>query len=281
MIGFEPGLADLGGARSALPLAVAGLALLEYAVCRVTGHGDAYDLGETAASFAIQVVQRLMQVATAGLVLLPLGWAYQFRIFEIAMDSALPWLALLLGVEAAYYLHHRAMHRVRLFWAVHSVHHSATRLNLSAAIRIGWFGPVTGGVLFYLPLVLIGFPPIAVLAMLGLNLFYQLFLHTAWTPSLGPLEWVLNTPRHHHVHHAANPSCIDRNFGGMLILFDRLLGTFAPTPRDEPLRFGSDGSGRPARNPLAVNLREWAGILGDLRRAPGMRRRLAVLFGPP
>lgn len=281
MIGFEPGLAGIGEARSALPLAAAGLAMLEYLVCRTIGHGHAYDLGETAASFAIQIVQRLVQVATAGFVLLPLGWAYQFRLFDIAMDRVLPWIGLLLAVEVAYYAHHRAMHRVRLLWAVHSVHHSATRLNLSAAIRIGWFGPVTGGVLFYLPLVLLGFPPVAVLAMLGLNLFYQLFLHSAWAPNLGPLEWVLNTPRHHHVHHAGNPSCVDRNFGGMLVVLDRLFGTFAPTPHNEPLRFGSDGSGQPTRNPLAVNLREWAAILSDLRHSGGVRRRLAILFGPP
>ncbi|WP_374444079.1 sterol desaturase family protein [Stella sp.] len=279
MTGVEPGLAGFGETRSALPLAAAGLALLEYLVCRAIRH-DAYDLGETAASFAIQIVQRLLQIATAGLVVVPLAWAYDLRIFTITMDGALPWAALLLGVEAAYYLHHRVMHRVRLLWAVHSVHHSPTRLNLSAAIRIGWFGPVTGGILFYLPLVVLGFPPLAVLGMLGLNLFYQLFLHTAWTPDLGPLEWVLNTPRHHHVHHAVNRSCLDRNFGGMLILFDRLFGTFAPTPA-EPLRFGTGDDGRPSRNPLAVNFREWGRLAGELRRCRGIGQGFTVLFGRP
>lgn len=280
MTGVEPGLPALGEARSALPLAVAGLVAIEYLVCRVTGR-DAYDLGETAASFAVQIGQRLVQMATAGFVLLPLGWAWEYRLFDVAMEGVLPWLGLLVGVDLAYYLHHRAMHRVRLLWAVHRVHHSSTRLNLSAAIRIGWFGPVTGGVLFYLPLVLVGFPPLAVLAMLGLNLAYQLVLHSAWTPSLGPLEWVLNTPRHHHVHHAANSACRDRNFGGLFILFDRLFGTFAGPPRDEPLRFGADDDQGPSRDPIGVQLVEWRRMAADLRRRPGIRARLAVLFGPP
>src|SRR5581483_2365803 len=100
---------------------------------------------------------------------------------------------------------------------------------------LGWGGALAGGFAFYLPLLLIGFRPQGILAMLAISGLYQFFLHAAWAPRLGPLEWVLNTPRHHHVHHAANEVCLDRNFGGILIVFDRLFGTFAGAPA-EPLR---------------------------------------------
>ncbi len=97
--------------------------------------------------------------------------------------------------------------------------------------RLGWGGDLTGGFLFYLPLVTLGFHPVAVFGMLGLGLFYQFFLHVACPPSLGPLEWILNTPRHHHVHHASNGEYLDKNFGSVLIVFDRLFGTFAKAPK--------------------------------------------------
>ena len=95
-----------------------------------------------------------------------------------------------------------------------------------------------GGGLFFLPLTLLGFHPLAVIGMFVLNLLYQFFLHTEHAPRLGPLEWVLNTPAHHRVHHASNASCLDKNFAGVFIVWDRLFGTFAAAPTDEKLRFG-------------------------------------------
>ena len=267
-------------ARTFLPLVTLGLVGVEYLLCRMARH-DAYDPGETAASLFLHLGQRLAALATAGLVAVPLAWVAEARLFDIAMDSAAAWIALFLGVELAYYIHHLAMHRVRWLWATHAVHHSATRMNLSAAIRIGWFGPATGGVVFYLPLVLLGFPPLAVLGMLAANLAWQFFLHAARAPHLGPLEWVLNTPRHHHVHHASNDACLDRNFGGVLILFDRLFGTFAAAPAGEPLRFGLHGTAGPTRNPLSILLGEWRRMISDIRHRPGLRARLAVLVERP
>jgi len=165
-------------------------------------------------------------------------------------------------------------------WATHAVHHSATRFNLTAAIRLGWTGSISGNFLFFLPLALLGFHPIAIVAMLGANLLYQFFIHTELAPRLGPLEWILNTPRHHQVHHAANESCLDRNYGGVLILFDRLFGTFAEPPEAEPLRYGLVGAA-PSYNPFAIALGQWIALLRDARRANGIAARLSALFGPP
>jgi sterol desaturase/sphingolipid hydroxylase (fatty acid hydroxylase superfamily) len=129
-------------------------------------------------------------------------------------------------------------------------------------------------------LVWIGFHPLAVAFMPALGLLYQFFLHTALLVDLGPLQWVLNTPRHHRVHHACNGSCLDSNYGSVLIVFDRLFKTFALAPRDEALRFGLRGR-NPGNNPLAIALGEWRHLAVDAWRASGLRRKLQVLFGPP
>ena len=109
-------------------------------------------------------------------------------------------------------------------------HDSPTKLNLTAAIRLGWTGNISGNFLFFLPLVWIGFHPFAVVTMLGINLTYQFLIHTELAPRLGPLEFVLNTPAHHRVHHASNEACLERNYGGMLIIFDRLVRHFRTAP---------------------------------------------------
>ena len=153
-------------------------------------------------------------------------------------------------------------------------------IDLTAAIRLGWTGNISGNFVFFLPLALLGFHPAAIVAMLGANLLYQFFIHTEFAPRLGPLEWILNTPRHHRVHHASNASCLDRNFGGVLIVFDRLFGTVAEPPESEPLRYGLVG-GVPSYNPIAVALGQWIAMLDDAPKAPGPAATFRALFGPP
>ncbi len=267
-------------ARIALPLVAALVIGAEYLASRRKNR-NAYDACETAATLAIAVGGRLIGAATVGIGALPMSWAYQHRLFDLSLKS--PWwlLALFVGVEFCYYWHHRAMHRVNWFWATHAVHHSSTKINLSAALRLGWGGNVTGGFLFYLPLVFLGFDPLAVVATLGAGLAFQFFLHVAEAPHLGPLEWLLNTPAHHHVHHAANDACLDKNFGAVLIVFDRLFGTFAEAPVGETLRFGLKGEGPPAGRPLAIVLAGWHSLIRLWCGAPTWSDRRAALFGRP
>ena len=202
------------------------------------------------------------------------------RLFDIPLNSGWIWLALFLAVEFCYYWHHVAMHKVRWFWATHSVHHSPTKLNLSAGVRLGWGGHLTGGFLFYLPLVALGFNPAAVFGMLSFGLVYQFFLHLAHPPRLGPLEWMLNTPRHHQVHHASNAACLDKNYGAVLIIYDRLFGTFASAPKDEPLRFGLAGLA-PSANPVDIVVATWLRMFSDMLRARGPAAKLRALLTPP
>jgi sterol desaturase/sphingolipid hydroxylase (fatty acid hydroxylase superfamily) len=190
------------------------------------------------------------------------------------------WAAGFLAVEFAYYWFHRASHRVRWLWATHSVHHSAEELTLLASFRLGWTNLISGGWLIYLPLVLAGFPPELVAGLQALNLRYQFFLHTEAVGRLGPLEWVFNTPAHHRLHHASNDAYLDRNYGGVLIVFDRLFGTVATESPADPPRYGLAHRAA-STNPLRVAFGEWGSMLRDAMQAPDWRSRIAALFAPP
>lgn len=207
-------------------------------------------------------------------------WAYQHRLTTIALDGWLPILALFIGQEFCYYWYHRAAHRVRWFWANHSVHHSANQLNLSAAYRIGVLGRLSGTAFFFVPLVWLGFPPKIVFQLLSINLLYQFWIHATWIPKLGWLEYVLNTPSAHRVHHAANLHYLDANYGGVLIVFDRLIGTYTAERDDLPCRYGLV---RPmtSYNPLRIEFTQWALLIRDVVTAKSVRAALGYLVMPP
>jgi len=190
------------------------------------------------------------------------------------------WIAGFLAFEFAYYWFHRASHRMRWLWASHRVHHSAEQLTLLASMRLGWTNGISFGWVFYLPLLIAGCPPAMVAALRAFDLRYQFFLHTEAVGKLGPLEWVLNTPSHHRVHHASNGGYIDRNYGGVLILFDRLFGTFAAERADKPPRYGLIGH-ETSNNPIHISFEEWRLMLRDAWRARGLREKIAVLLEPP
>ena len=240
-----------------------------------------YDWGAFAAS-AFDLVARI-----AVGILLPLSiaaplvvWAVQHRVATWTLDGPLALALLFFGQELCYYGYHRAAHRVRWFWCNHAVHHSPNELNLSAAYRIGIFGKLSGTTLFFVPLIWLGFPPKLVLQTLTFNLLYQFWLHTTWIPKLGWLEGIVNTPSAHRVHHGANPEYLDANYGGVLMLFDRLFGTYRAERDDVPVRYGLVQPLRTS-NPLKIEFHEWARLGGDLWRARSLRAAWAALFLPP
>ena len=269
---FRPWLLTLGG----LVVAAATLEGVVRQFLLRTG----YDWRAFAASLADAVGRRMVDVLGASVALPVLAWAHAHRIGDVALATPTAFLALFLGQELCYYGYHRAAHRVAWFWATHSVHHSPNELNLAAALRLGWTGKLTGTTLFFTPLVWLGFPVQAVLATLAVNLLYQFWLHAPWLPRLGPLEWVLNTPGHHSVHHACNPEYLDCNYGGVLIIFDRLFGTFVELRDDVPIRHGLT---EPlySHNPLRIAMQGWMRLWRRLMRVRGWRARLAVIFGLP
>jgi sterol desaturase/sphingolipid hydroxylase (fatty acid hydroxylase superfamily) len=265
--------------RATILATALGFMALEYGLGRLADRGT-HDWRESVASFGVALGQNLVRGIEAGLVAIPFAFVYQHRLFDFDPTSALALLGLFLGSELLYYWQHRASHRIRWMWATHRVHHSPTRLNFTAAIRLGWTGNISGNFLFFLPLAAIGFHPFAIVGMLGINLLYQFFIHTELAPRLGPLELVMNTPTHHRVHHASNETCLDRNYGGMLIIFDRLFGTFATAPENEPLRYGLVG-GVPSYNPVRIAFGEWIAMLRDVGRVGGAGAKFRALFGPP
>lgn len=219
-----------------------------------------------------------IQGGLAGLLLYGI---WEFRIATLGMDRWWHWALLFVGQEFCYYWMHRADHRIRWFWLNHSVHHSSNQYNLSAAYRLGWTGKLTGAAVFFGPLVWLGFPVPYVVGALSVNLLYQFWLHTELIDRLPrPIEFLFNTPAHHRVHHASNPDYLDCNYGGVLILFDRLFGTFRSQRAEEPPRYGLVEPLR-SYNPLRIATHAWAAMFHDLRLARGWRETWLTVFGPP
>jgi sterol desaturase/sphingolipid hydroxylase (fatty acid hydroxylase superfamily) len=192
-------------------------------------------------------------------VLIPLfAFVWEHRIANVTVSLAVQLPFAFLLVEFAYYWMHRMSHTIAWMWATHSVHHSAEQLNLPAAIRLGATGLISLEWLPFVPLVYFGIAPAVVTGLLAFNLLYQFFLHSELIPKLGALEWVFNTPSHHRVHHARNERYLDRNFGGVLIVYDRLFGTVAIEREDEPPVYGLRGERR-GLNPFVILFAGWAG----------------------
>ena len=215
-----------------------------------------------------------MVVAPVAMVL----WAH--RLWTVPLDTVWGLGLLLLAEEFAYYWMHRSGHTIRWMWASHVVHHSPAHIHLGNAFRLGATELLSGNWLFYPPLFLVGFNPVAVGAMLAVNLFYQFWLHTEVVGQLGPLEWVFNTPSHHRVHHASNEVYLDRNYGGILIIWDRLFGTFAGQQPQTTIVYGlvHPVSGH---NPFRIAFHEWMTMVRDTRNARSWQERWIALFGRP
>lgn len=239
-----------------------------------------YDGGEARASLAIAFGNLFTGALGAAVLgglfaaaarLAPLHWP---------LRDGRTWLAGFVAVEFVYYGFHRASHEVRWMWANHAVHHSPEEMTLLSSIRLGWTNLFSFGWLFFLPLVLLGFDPRMVFALLAIDLHYQFFLHTEAIGRLGPLEWVLNTPAHHRVHHASNPEYLDCNYGGMLIVFDRLFGSFRGERADVPIRYGL-AHPLGSRNPFTLAFGEWRRLFAAMKSAATPRAALRIALGRP
>jgi sterol desaturase/sphingolipid hydroxylase (fatty acid hydroxylase superfamily) len=204
-------------------------------------------------------------------------WAYSLAPFEMPMNTWWAWAILIVADDFAYYWFHRFSHEVRFLWNFHVVHHSSEQYNLSVAVRQSWFSGVSHWI-FYIPLAFAGFPFESFVFIHGLNLIYQFWIHTKLIDRLGPLEWVFNTPSHHRVHHGVNEQYLDKNYAGILIIWDRLFGTFVD--EKEEVRYGII---KPINsyNPLWINLHGWFETVEAMRSSRGAWAKLRLLFGSP
>jgi sterol desaturase/sphingolipid hydroxylase (fatty acid hydroxylase superfamily) len=238
-----------------------------------------YRFADSINSLSCGVGQQVLEPFFRGAALVPYTFLYaHLRITTVSPSSVAGWVALVVLVDLGYYAFHRASHRVNLFWASHVVHHQSEEYNLSTALRQSWLEILFSWV-FYLPLAVLGFSPLAVLAASTLNTLYQFWIHTR---SIGKLpRWVeawLNTPSHHRVHHGVNPKYIDKNYGGIFIVWDRLFGTFVEED-EEPVY----GTVHPLAswNPLWANAHYWVEMLAMARATRRFADKARVLWAPP
>ncbi len=187
------------------------------------------------------------------------------------------WVIAIVGVDLLFYCYHRVAHRVRLIWATHQAHHSSRYFNYATALRQKWNN--SGEIIMWIPLPLLGVPPWMVFTGFSISLIYQFWIHTERIDKLPrPFEFVFNTPSHHRVHHGTDPEYLDKNYGGILIIWDRLFGTFQPE-----LFRPHYGLTKPVDtfNIWKLETHEYLAIARDVRSARRWRDRLGYVFGPP
>ncbi len=254
------------------------LVLVEIAWARTRPQVVGYERKDTLASLSMGLANVVVNAGTKFLTIPLFALLYEHRFVDIvAAIGAWSWLVLFFAEDFCYYWFHRLHHEVRVLWAAHVNHHSSQHYNLSTALRQPLLTPFTGP-LFWAPLPLIGFPPWMVLTAQAWSLLYQFWLHTEAIDRLGPLEWILNTPSHHRVHHGKNVPYLDRNHGGVLIIWDRLFGTFAR--EEERVIYGLTTDIR-SFHPVTISFHEVVAIGRDVARAPTTRAKLGYLFAPP
>lgn len=253
----------------------------EVVVLRRAGRAQyrGYAWRDSAASMTLGVLNLVVRALMAVLIAAVSMRVYEYRLLDLSPLLWWTWPLLWLAEDFTFYWYHRASHRVRFMWADHVNHHSSQHYNLSTALRQPVIEMVWVWVL-WLPLVWIGFHPVAVALAAGLNLLYQFWIHTESVRSCGVFERFMNTPSHHRAHHGSNPRYIDKNYGGWLIVWDRLFGTFEPEHADDPVRYGLVHN-IDTHHPLKVITHEWAYMLRQAWRAKGLRNKLGWVFGPP
>lgn len=207
------------------------LAIIEVAIDLIFRNKRDYQ--DSGANIAIAIIYSL-STATIGYLIAFSGLSFfnQFSLIDLPIDGWTLILAIAIA-DFIYYWEHRIEHQIRFFWAYHNVHHSSTDYNYTVASRLSWVETYFLWI-FYIPMALLGFDPLLIFVGIQISAAYQTWIHTQKIGRLGVLEQIINTPALHRVHHASNPRYIDKNFGGILIIWDRLFGTYQPE-REQPV----------------------------------------------
>lgn len=253
--------------------------IMEIVAARLGKAKASYETRDTAVSLAMGLGSTMAGVFTAGAVAASTVWVYQHRLFDIPMTAVWAWAAIFVLEDLVYYWFHRISHERRFWWAAHVNHHTSQHYNLSTALRQTWTGGIAGTWSLWLTLAWLGFPPPMIATQKGISLVYQYWIHTEVIGKMPHwFEAVFNTPSHHRVHHARNAVYLDRNYAGILIIWDRLFGTFQPELDDVPCKYGVVKN-LGTFNLLRVAFHEWIAMGADVLRHP--RHALGYLFGPP
>ena len=206
-------------------------------------------------------------------------YLYQFRLIDLAslMPTWAMWVMTFVLIDFVFYIYHRMSHRVRFLWAIHMSHHSSEEMNFAVSFRQAWFGPVSK-IPYFIVLPLLGLDP-TIIAVAGvISTLWGIVGHTQIFEKLGPLEWIFNTPSHHRVHHGSNEQYIDKNYGNLFIIWDRIFGTFEE--EKEPVIYGLVSNVN-TFNPVKITFMAWSSIMKDIKMGNNLTQNLYSIFGPP
>ena len=236
-----------------------------------------YTLKDTAASLSMGIGNLVISGLVVSFKLGVLFFAYEMAPFKLG-NQWWAWVLAIIGVDICMYWGHRAGHRIRFFWASHVVHHSSTHYNYSTALRQTWTGnPIS--IFFYMPLAFLGFHPSLILTGFAFNLLYQFWVHTEYVGKLPRVvEFIFSTPSHHRVHHASDEMYLDKNYGGIFILWDRLFKTFQE--EQEQPTYGLTENIH-SYNPFYIAFHEWGSMIKNLLYFRGVKNKLLAITGPP
>ncbi len=252
---------------------------IELLVAKLRGR-DAYAGNDAINSIGLGAISQLVAVFTKLLTIGIYAWcAQRFALFELPAGNVLVWIGALLGYDLCYYWLHRLGHEVNILWAAHVVHHQSERYNLSTALRQTGSGALLGWV-FYLPLAILGVPVEVFVVVALIDLLYQFWVHTEQIGRLGWFDRVFCSPSNHRAHHAMNDRYLDRNYGGILILWDRLFGSFVEEDDADPPVYGTRSPLR-SWNPLWANAEVYWRTAQDAWHAQRWRDKLLVWIKPP
>ena len=238
---------------------------------------DYYRLNDSISNLSQGIGQQLTGIFMKTALFFGYKYIYEhWRVIDLP-NSIWVWLLLFLGVDFFYYWFHRTSHQVNLLWAAHIVHHQSEEYNLTVALRQSWFQGWFSWV-FYLPLAFMGFQPLMFLTLSAFNTLYQFWIHTRTIKTMGFLEYILNTPSHHRVHHGSNPKYIDKNHAGTLIIWDRFFGTFQK--EEEEVYYGTT---KPLSswNPVYANVHYWDELIKTARKSTSIKDKINVFIKPP
>ena len=243
-----------------------------------------YPWKNASVSVVMTIGHIIAQAATHGIVFgVFAAFVYEYRLttIPVSLDNWPSLVLLFVLVDLGFYVEHRCSHRINFLWASHSVHHSSEKMLATTAFRLAWTPILSGLFLFYLPIVWLGYDPVWVYGMVSADLAYQFFVHTELVPHVRWVEWFINTPSAHRVHHASNPEYIDKNYSGTLMLWDHLFGTYQPERPDVAIRYGLVHNRSKPNNPLYIAYEGLWDVLKSAVHASNPKAAVARLFGPP
>ena len=238
-----------------------------------------YKRGDTLCTVGLLLGNIIVAFAIKGIVLAFHIYLYQFRVFDFVNEVPIwaLWTMTFISIDLVFYVYHRMSHRIRFLWAIHLSHHSSEEMNFAVSFRQAWFGPISK-IPFFMVLPLLGFDP-TIIAVAGvISTLWGIVGHTQVIGKLGPLEWIFNTPSHHRVHHGSNKQYIDKNYGNLLIIWDRMFGTFEP--EQEEVKFGLVNNVN-TFNPVKVTFMAWGSMINELKQKNSLSEVIKVIFGPP